>query len=295
MNIIPVDHLDDPRLTDYAQVRERQLAQAFSPHAVPGAGEPGDPQAPWGKFMAEGEVVFPLLVDSPYRTLSVLCTPTRLESIRPLLPRLPEGAPVYVLPQRDLDRLVGFHLHRGLMAVGARNPPTPLADILARARLVLVLEDLTNHDNVGAAFRNAAAFGAGGILMSPRCADPLYRKAIRVSVGHALRLPFATVPEWPEGLREVQRSGFRLVGLSPQAPAEDLRMFHVEPHKDRIACLVGSEGPGLSPACLAMVDARVRIEMAPGVDSLNVSVSAAIALEHLNWALNRGSAPTGPS
>lgn len=293
MNLIHVTDLDDPRLIDYAHVRERQLAAAFLPRSAPGPGQVGSPDAPFGKFMAEGEIVFKRLVGSPYRTLSLLCTTARLQTIQPELAQLDPATPVYLIPPQKLDQLVGFHLHRGLMAIGARNPPARAADLVREPGLYVVLEDLTNHDNIGSIFRSAAAFGARAVLLSPGCADPFYRKSIRVSVGHVLRVPSAWLEPWPASLGRLREQGLRLLALSPQPPATDLRAFQItNPNTARIACFFGSEGPGLSPTALAAADAVLRLPMSGSVDSLNVGVTAGIVLEHLSWALRR--TPEGP-
>ncbi|MFN0011689.1 MAG: TrmH family RNA methyltransferase [Phycisphaerales bacterium] len=290
MPIIEVSNPHDPRLADYLDVRDRQLLRQFRPAAPDHPG--GDAAAPCGKFMAEGEVVFEQLVGSAFPILSVLCTPARLEAIRPLLAHIDTPVPVYVVPAPILESLVGFPLHRGLMAIGARTAPRTAAALLANlhqpgaSRVVVVLENLANHDNIGAVFRNSAALGAHAILLTPGCADPLYRKSIRVSVGHALRIPFATIEPWPTGLTLLAEAGYQSVALTPQHGATDLRAFTPRAAPDsarRVALLVGTEGPGLTAAAIAGSDARVRIPMAAGVDSLNVAVATAIALEHLRW------------
>lgn len=293
---IEIDNPSDPRLSDYLSVRERQLHEAFAEHAPGRAG--GDPFAPFGKFMAEGEVVFERLVGSPFPILSVLCTRTRVSTIAPLLARLAASVPVYVVPPNVLDSVIGFHLHRGLMAIAARTRPHAAADLLTSlhapgvSRTVVVLEDLTNHDNIGATFRNAAALGAEAILLSPSCADPLYRKAIRVSVGHALRLPFARLGPMPDSLSTLTTHGYQTLALTPNQPAIDLRQFTPQPSPDgalRLALIAGSEGPGLTPQTTAAAHTRLCIPMSREVDSLNVSVATAVALEHLRWLRIRAS------
>ncbi len=281
MPVIPVADPADPRLRDYLGVRERQLAVEFSPPG-PGVAETGDPLAPWGKFMAEGDVVLAHLVRSPFRTISVLCTPTRYESAREAMARLDADVPVYIAPPSLIDQTIGFHLHRGLMAIGARRAPMKTTDILARTGPVVILESLTNHDNVGSVFRNAAAFGAAGVLLSPGCADPLYRKSIRVSVGHALRVPFATLEPWPNAMEGLSRT---VLALSPRAEAVALRAITDEPSS--LAVLFGTEGPGLSDPAMALANRLVKIPMAEGVDSLNVGVTSALVLEHLAWCASR--------
>lgn len=297
MPVVEIDNPNDPRLSDYLGIRERQLHEAFCEHVPGRAG--GDPLAPCGKFMAEGEVVFERLVGSPFPLLSVLCTRARLATIAPLLQRVADSVPIYTVLPTVLDSVIGFHLHRGLMAIAARTPARSAAHLLdslhapGASRTVVVLEDLTNHDNIGATFRNAAALGADAILLSPRCADPLYRKAIRVSVGHALRLPFARLDALPDALSTLTARGYRTLALTPHPPATDLRELRPAPAADgalRTALIVGSEGPGLTPAAAQAADARVRIPMSSDVDSLNVAVASAVALEHLRWLRTGASA-----
>ncbi|MBL8758371.1 MAG: RNA methyltransferase [Phycisphaerae bacterium] len=279
MPVIPVADLDDPRLDDYRSVRDRQLAQEFSPHSPGTAAAAASPDAPWGKFMAEGDVVFAHLVDSPFRTLSVLCTPTRRDAVAPMLDRLDPDVPVFLIDQARLDRLIGFHLHRGLMAIGARRAPLAPTDLFDLPGPLVALDRLTNHDNVGAIFRNAAAFGAAGVLLSPGCADPLYRKSIRVSVGHALRIPFSTLQPWPDALRSIAASGRPVLAFHPRPDALPLRSLG--PEFARAVVVLGTEGPGLSPEALDACTHSVQIPMRSGVDSLNVGVTSALALEHL--------------
>ncbi|MGD9688632.1 MAG: TrmH family RNA methyltransferase [Phycisphaerales bacterium] len=286
MPTIHVTDLADPRLADYSDVRERQLAAEFLPRSAPGTGPAGTPEAPFGKFMAEGEVVFRRLVESRFRTLSVLCTPARAPMVAALVAALNPEPPVYVIERPALERLVGFHLHRGLIAIGAREAPADPITLIRHPGAYVILEDLTNHDNVGAVFRNAAAFGARAILLSPRCADPLYRKSIRVSVGHALHVPFAWLDSWPEGLATLTQAGIHLVALSPGNPGQALREWSW-PRAARVGMMFGSEGPGLSDGALQHALDRVMIPMNAGVDSLNVAVTSAVVLEHLRWLKGR--------
>lgn len=281
MNIIPVDHLDDPRLTDYRAIKDRQWLPEFQP------GGQSDPAAPHGKFMAEGETVVQLLAASKFTTLSVLATPTRLASCQPHLQALPAHTPVYVIDQRRMNELIGFPMHRGMLAIGARPAPPTLEAFLASlpgaGGPLVVMEDLTNHDNVGSIFRSASCLGASGVVLSPRCADPLYRKSVRVSMGHVLRLPFCVAERWPEALDVLRGAGWRLVVLTPGTDAADIRQMESDEHRGvRSALLVGTEGQGVSAIARNLADVRVRIGMVAGVDSLNVSVSAAIALHRLS-------------
>jgi tRNA G18 (ribose-2'-O)-methylase SpoU len=179
-----------------------------------------------------------------------------------------------------LSEVIGFRLTRGVLASADRIPPPPLATLLGRARAVAVLEALNDFENIGAVFRNAAAFGVDAVLLDPRCADPLYRRSVRVSMGHVLRVPFAVLPgAWPQSLAVVRQAGFRLLALTPRTDAT--RLSRVRP-PERWAVLLGAEGPGLSDAALDAADEIVRIPMAAGVDSLNVATAAAVAFALLN-------------
>jgi tRNA G18 (ribose-2'-O)-methylase SpoU len=183
------------------------------------------------------------------------------------------GAEVLVAPRSVIATTVGFDLHRGVVAVAERGEPLAPADVLAAAgdAPILAVEGVNDHENLGSLFRNAAALGAGGVLLSPGCADPLYRRSVRVSIGHVLLTPFATVPSWPSDLTGLGRE---LIALTP-AGSDDLGRWRP---RGAAVLVVGSEGAGLAAATLAAADRRVRIPMAPGVDSLNVATAAAIAL-----------------
>jgi tRNA G18 (ribose-2'-O)-methylase SpoU len=191
---------------------------------------------------------------------------------------------VYVAPPALLEAIVVFDLHRGLLAAGRRLLPTPAAEVVQRSRLLVLAEDLSNHDNVGGLFRTVAALaGAGaGVLLSPRCCDPLYRKALRVSMGHALTVPFATLHDWPGGLRDLARAGFRILALSP-AGGGSVRRLDLQPDQ-HVAVLVGAEGAGLRAETLAALGSGVEpvaVPMRAGVDSLNVVVALGIALDRV--------------
>jgi tRNA G18 (ribose-2'-O)-methylase SpoU len=176
--------------------------------------------------------------------------------------------------------VVGFHLNRGVLAVADRAAPPDVAALLRRARLVAVLEGVNDHENLGALFRNAAALGVDAVLLGPRCSDPLYRRSVRVSMGHVLRVPFAELPgSWPASLDIVRAAGLRVAALTPAAEAQPLATAALA--GQRVAVLLGAEGPGLTAEALAAADLRVRIPMATGVDSLNVATAAAVAFHAL--------------
>jgi tRNA G18 (ribose-2'-O)-methylase SpoU len=253
---------EDPRIDAYRDVRERDLVGRDR------------------MFIAEGKVVVEKLVASAaYRTLSMLIAAKRLEGLSALLARLPEEVPVFTASQPVLDAIAGFAMHRGILAIGRRTA-TPTADeLLSNLRGnadVLLLSGIANHDNMGGIFRNAAAFGAVAILLDSDCCDPLYRKAIRVSVGAALHVPFAKLPRGEDPLPLLARHGFEPVALSP-AGATNLVDWH--PGR-RNALLLGAEGPGLAFDVIQRTRS-VRIAMARGFDSLNVATSSGIVLHHL--------------
>ena len=260
MNFIEVTDPEDPRITEYRDIQERDLV---------GRRE---------LFVAEGEVVLAALVRSrDFRARSLLLARGRERKLAPLLGALPAGIPVYVADQAVMDVITGFHIHRGILAVAARTDALEAGALLAGApdnALLVVAVGIGNHDNVGAIFRNAAAFGASGVLLDETCCDPLYRKALRVSVGAVLQTPFARVAAG-DIPRLLESHGFQAIALSPSG-AE--RLADV-PATGRIALLLGAEGPGL-PADLLAASRAVRIEMRAGFDSLNVATAGAIALHH---------------
>lgn len=243
--------------------------------------------APAGVFIAEGEKVVRLLIlQSSYRVRSLLLASSRAELAREYASIVGADVPVYLADREVMDAIVGFPIHRGVLASGIREAERPLESVLRGARACLVLESLANHDNVGGMMRVAAALG--GCLESgePGCpvvldrvtCDPLYRKAIRVSMGHALRVPFAAVESVPDALPEIERLGLTTVALTTDddaVPIEEIGTI------DRPALVLGTEGEGLSEAAQSQVKVRVSIPMSPGVDSLNVVTAAAIALNRL--------------
>ncbi|MCW2495944.1 RNA methyltransferase [Jatrophihabitans sp.] len=230
-----------------------------------------------GVVIAEGVNVVERLLSSPYPVRAVFGVPARIEALRPFLE--PLDVPVFVADKWLLSDVVGFRVTRGVLAAAERATPPDLDALLGGARHVAVLEALNDFENLGALFRNAAAFGVDAVLLDPRCADPLYRRSVRVSMGHVLRIPFVTLPgPWPASLSVLATHGFQTLALTPAAET-DLRRI-VPP--ERWAVLLGAEGPGLTLETLAMADHRVAIPMAPGVDSLNVATAAAVAFAHLS-------------
>ena len=257
----------DPRLADYRALKERHL------------------NAESGRFVAESERVVRRLLASALRVHSVLVTPPRLRALEDALaepdatgaPR--DDVPVYVASQGVVDAIAGFHVHRGCLAIGER--PAPRA-VPAGARGVVVLEDLVDVDNLGAIARNAAAFGADALVLSPRCADPFYRKAIRVSLGAVFDLPVVRLAAWPDDLDVLRKLGFSLVAAVLSPGATPLPRFAPPA---RWALLLGAEGPGLSPGAVTRCHHSVTIPMSTstGADSLNVATAAAVMM----YALTR--------
>ncbi|RMH13088.1 MAG: RNA methyltransferase, partial [Planctomycetota bacterium] len=220
------------------------------------------------------------LVRSDHEIVSVLLSSARLERLQPLIDQIDPAVPVYVGPPRLLEQIVGFDMHRGVLACGRARPTPPLEHVLERAHTIVAMEDLANHDNVGGIFRcvRALAGASGAVLLTRGCCDPLYRRALRVSIGHALHVPYAWIDDWPEAINRIRGGGFRILALTPATDAVDLRSVA---RGSRTCLLVGAEGPGLTQAAMESADMCVRIEMDPAVDSLNVTVSAALALHAL--------------
>jgi len=257
----PVDDPADPRVADFFALNDPDRRRAVE--------RDGD------FFVAEGELVVRHLLQSTYPVRAMLATVRGLRALDDVLPRV--DAPVYVVPQELMTSIAGFRFHRGVLASAARRPHPELATVVAGAGLVLMVEGVTDNENMGSLFRNAAAFGVAGVVLDATSADPLYRRSVRVSMGHALRLPFTRVPDAPGAIAGLQELGFEVLALTP-AGGQDIRAVGSGPRR---VLLVGAEGPGLSGRALANADRRVRITMAAGVDSLNVATAAAVALHHL--------------
>jgi tRNA G18 (ribose-2'-O)-methylase SpoU len=223
-----------------------------------------------------------LISASRFPVCSVLVTETALEALGDVLSQLGEDTPVYVASSTLLEKLVGYNLHRGCIALARRGSERSLDEILGLPpRLLVGLEQVANPENVGNVFRNAMAFGADAVLLSRDCADPLYRKAVRVSMGGTLLTPFAYLDGWPEATERLRAAGFATLALSTETRAIDLAALEIETvASQRIALILGAESEGLDAATLAAVDWKVRIPMASGVDSLNVATAAGIALHH---------------
>jgi tRNA G18 (ribose-2'-O)-methylase SpoU len=229
-----------------------------------------------GRFVAEGRlVVRRLLSQSSLAVESLMVTAPALTAIEDLLAARSD-LPVYVVPQAIMNGITGFNIHRGCLAIGLRPPARSWSALTAAARRLLVLERIANADNVGACFRNAAAFGMDAVLLDGRSTDPLYRKAIRTSMGAALAIPFARADSIADAVRALDASGWTVLALTPGGRTP-LCAIAVEA-ADRVALVVGHEGEGLSPATLEACRQHVRIPMAQGVDSLNVATAAAVGM-----------------
>lgn len=262
MNLHDIADPDDPRIAGYRDIRERDLVGRQ------------------GLFVAEGKVVLRCLLSSDgYQAQSVLALKRRLPGLAPELAGRPD-LPVYAVDDAVMERIAGFHVHRGVLALGRRVAAPTTAELIAAlpARaLVAVCVGISNHDNIGAIFRNAAAFGAAAVLLDETCCDPLYRKALRVSVGGVLKVPYARFGDALALSDALSARGFAQMALSPAAAA-DIRAV---PRAPRMAIYLGAEGPGLPEAVLAKIPA-VSIPIVSGFDSLNVAAASAIALFSLS-------------
>ncbi|TDQ04525.1 tRNA G18 (ribose-2'-O)-methylase SpoU [Labedaea rhizosphaerae] len=261
--VIEIDDPADDRLADF-----RDLSTADRRPDRPGGR---------GLVIAEGVVVVERLLASHYPVRALLGVRRRIEALAPLLETV--SAPAYVATAEVMAQTVGFHLNRGVLAAADRAVPHDAETLVSRANSLAVLEGVGDHENLGSIFRNAAALGVDGILLGPRCSDPLYRRSVRVSMGHVLAVPFACLPSWPGSLDLLRDKGFRVLALTPAPDAVLLRDAVREP--GRYAVLLGSEGPGLTAEAMAAADARVRIPMSGGVDSLNVATAGAVAFYEL--------------
>ncbi len=258
MRIVPVDDPTDPRLVELTRLTDAAARATI--------------EAEHGCFVAEGILTLETVLASAYPLRSVLVAESRLPRVAALLDEV--DVDVHVGPLALLEDVTGYPIHRGVIASVGRLPLADPDDLIRDADRVLVVEGVTDHENLGALFRNAAAFGVDAVLLDPRCADPLYRRSVRVSLGHLLRVPWTRIGPLEQSLDRLRAAGLRTVALTPGG--EDT-VGSIDP-TDRLAWLVGAEGPGLDAATLAAADARVRIPIAPGVDSLNVATAAAIAL-----------------
>jgi tRNA G18 (ribose-2'-O)-methylase SpoU len=257
--LVEVSDPGDPRLADYRDLRDVELRKHL--------------EAEHGLFLAEGEKVVRRAVEAGYDARSFLMAPRWLDGLDDVLAA--STGPVYVLSEALIEQVTGFHVHRGALASLHRRPLRSVDDVLEGARSVLVLEDLVDHTNVGAVFRSGAALGFDAVLLAPRCADPLYRRSIKVGMGAVFSTPWTRLPDWYDALPDLSRRGFTTVALTlgPDSVPIEQAVAGV----DRLALVLGSEGHGLSARWEASADRRAVIPMAAGIDSLNVAAASAVA------------------
>jgi tRNA G18 (ribose-2'-O)-methylase SpoU len=258
MPVFRIDRFDDSRLAGYRNVSDAEFLLRRN------------------RFVAEGRLVVGRLLTAGHRVDSILVNDASFQALQPALASVAPDVPVYVCDTGGFAALTGFHLHRGCLALAERPASRALIDVVRATDVVLVLEGVTDADNVGSAFRNAAAFGAS-VVLTDTCCDPLYRKAIRTSMGTVLRTPYARATDWPSDLDAIKGEGFTVVALTPRENAVDLSTCA---RPQRVALVVGSEGSGLTATTEAISDVRARIPISAAVDSLNVATATGIALHY---------------
>jgi tRNA G18 (ribose-2'-O)-methylase SpoU len=262
--IVAVSSPNDTRLLSYHAVSDPELAERE------------------GLFVAEGRLVVRRLLSTPSLvTRSLLLTQAAHESLADILNGRPDVT-VFLASQDVMNGVAGFNIHRGCLALAERPAPRTWQDVTSGAKRLVVLEQVGDADNIGSAFRCAAAFGAGGVLLGPSCADPLYRKAIRTSMAATLAVPFAQAQPWPDVLTALDANGWHVIGLTPRADEPPLWEAAAGASRARTALVFGHEGDGLTAAALRACTHLARIPMAPGVDSLNVGVSVGVALYEIS-------------
>lgn len=252
---IVIESLDDPRVSDYAGLRDRKESDEF--------------------LIAESAIVVERLLSSPFTVRSFFFTPKGWQRMRDVVLSSPRRAPVYVAEPEVMEAVTGFDLHRGILAAANRRGWPSVPDVASRARRLIVLEGSNDHENIGVIARSARGLGFDALLLSPDCADPYYRRCVRVSMGEILHLPVTRMPNWPDSLDYLRQRGFQLWALTPDAGATNLFTMGMP---DKVALLAGAEGPGLTPAAAARADHAVRIPMHRDVDSLNLGHAVAIAM-----------------
>ena len=262
VEIVDIVDPDDPRVDDFRDLNSVDRR----------------PDLPTGKglVIAEGVLVAQRMIASRFTPHAFLGTDRRLAELRDDLTDV--DAPFYRATAEMMAEVVGFHLNRGVLAAARRPHELTPAEVLDGAHTVAVLEGVNDHENLGSIFRNAAGLGVDAVLFGSGCADPLYRRAVRVSMGHALLVPFARAHQWPADLTELRRRGFRLLAMTPDPAADTLAEAMAGLVREKVAVLVGAEGPGLTETAMRASDVRVRIPMSRGTDSLNVATAAALAL-----------------
>jgi tRNA G18 (ribose-2'-O)-methylase SpoU len=270
--LITIDDPDDPRLHDYTSLTDVELRRRREPAE--------------GLFIAEGEKVIRRARHAGYRMRSMLLSAKWVDLMRDVIDEVP--APVYAVTPELAERVTGYHVHRGALASMQRRPlpsadellagpvPPPGPQKRAGQRRIVIFEDIVDHANLGAAFRNAAALGVDAVFLTPRCADPLYRRAVKVSMGAVFAVPYARFDSWPRDADVVRKHGFVLAAFCLEARSITLDEL-ADRHYDKLALMLGTEGDGLSAGALRAADEHVRIPMDAGVDSLNVAAASAVA------------------
>jgi tRNA G18 (ribose-2'-O)-methylase SpoU len=274
-NVIDVADPADPRLDDFRDLNSVDRR----------------PDLPSGKglVIAEGVLVVQRMLVSRFRSRALLGTDRRLGELADDLAGV--DAPYYRVDADVMAQVVGFHLNRGVLASASRPPELTVQQVIDGARTVAVLEGVNDHENLGSIFRNAAGLGVDGVVFGLGCADPLYRRAVRVSMGHVLLVPYAWTAAWPDDLQIMRDNGFRLLAMTPDPAARTLLDAMTETAEQKVAILVGAEGPGLTEGAMRASDMRVRVPMSRGTDSLNVATAAALAFyDRSNRRRNRGDA-----
>lgn len=257
----------DERVRDYVGLTDVALRRLLEPAQ--------------GLYLAESAKVIQRALGAGHRMRSLLLTPRWLDDLSDLVRlAVADGAPVYVMEPRAAEEMTGFHLHRGAIAAMHRPVLPPVGDVLAGARRVAILEDIVDHTNVGAVFRSAAALGVDAVLVTPRCADPFYRRSVRVSMGTVFQVPWTRIDRWPAGISVLREAGFTVAAFALRDDGVGLAELAAAP-PERLALVLGTEGDGLGQRTIAAADLAVRIPMAGGVDSLNVAAASAVAF----WAL----------
>lgn len=267
MAVVRISDPDDPRVRDYTRLTDMALRRTREPEE--------------GLYLAESDKVIRRALRAGHRPRSYLMAPRWLDDLSDLVADADrDGVPVYVGEPAVLEALTGFHLHRGAIAAMHRPPLAELGAVLDGARRVAVLEDVVDHTNVGAVFRSAAALGVDAVLVTPRCADPLYRRSVRVSMGTVFQVPWTRIEPWPSGLESLRGLGFTVAALALTDDSVSLDALAADA-PERLAIVLGTEGHGLAEHTVASADVVVRIPMSGGVDSLNVAAASAVAF----WAL----------
>ena len=263
--VIPITDAADPRVADFVRLTDVALRRLLDTER--------------GLYLAESEPVVERALAAGHSMRALLVARSRQHVLVSL--DIAPGTPCYVTEDALTQQITGFHLHRGVIASMHRPPLPRLSEVVDAARVIVVLEGLTNHTNVGAIFRSAAALGVDAVVVTPDCADPLYRRAVRVSMGAVFHVPWTQISPWPAAISDLQEAGFCVVALTPSPEATPLDRF-AESAPERIALIVGTEGPGIHASTLRRVDHAVSIPMAGGIASLNVAAASAVALWELH-------------